>query len=340
MRNFQPPTADENLVFINAWNEWAEETIWSPAIGGAINTGKHEARTGFRFLRSPNHHSPSRAIVGRFKSVFDENKSPFHQQRQRASFANINGRKEYGSRGGIRCRNGPPTQRADGSLSHSATLRAGTETACDAAIPVLTESNSPAGDSRLHRSGASKDTIAVVIPYFKPRYLGEVLESLASQRDGDFSVFVGDDCSPDDPSALLEKYRQRLNITYKRFTTNLGRTSLPAHWTRCVAEVRSEWVWLFSDDDVASRIAWHTSVRRLQAQRVNTTSTDSTFASLTRTAKTHTPRAHPTWESSREFAFAKLLDGRYSMAVEYVFRRTAFACHGRISPVPFGLVRR
>src|SRR5690242_10860606 len=86
-----------------------------------------------------------------------------------------------------------------GSIAaRSTTLLTGTETACDAAIPMLNESTSPGVDGSVHRSGASTDTIAVVIPYFKLRYLGEALESLASQSDSNFSVFIGDDCSPDD----------------------------------------------------------------------------------------------------------------------------------------------
>lgn len=206
---------------------------------------------------------------------------------------------------------------------------------CDAALPGLSESNSVAADGRSHRARESADSLSVVIPYFKLKYLGATLESFASQHDGSFSVFIGDDCSPEDPSALLEKYRERLNITYKRFAENLGRTSLAAHWTRCVAEVRSEWVWLFSDDDVASpdcvahfREALVSTERKYDVYRFNLCVIDACGK------KTRTPPVHPIWESSREFAFAKLLDGRYSMAVEYVFRKTAFASMGEFPQYP------
>lgn len=203
------------------------------------------------------------------------------------------------------------------------------------AIPPVNDLNSLAAEAGSPRSHASPDTISVVIPYFKPSYLEAALDSLASQRDARFSVFIGDDCSPDDPAAILEKYRGRLNITYKKFAENLGKTSLSAHWTRCVAEVRSEWVWLFSDDDVASpdcvsrfREAVVKTDRKYDVYRFNLCIIDA------RGQKTHTPPVHPLWESSREFAFAKILDGRYSMAVEYVFRRAAFVAMGEFPQYP------
>ena len=38
-------------------------------------------------------------------------------------------------------------------------------------------------------------TLAIIIPAYKGRFLGEALESLARQSCMDFTVYVGDDCS-------------------------------------------------------------------------------------------------------------------------------------------------
>lgn len=199
----------------------------------------------------------------------------------------------------------------------------------------MNDSHSLADEVGAPHTAASPDTLSVVIPYFKLRYLEAALDSLAVQSDARFSVFIGDDCSPEDPAALLARYKGRLKITYKRFAENLGRTSLSAHWTRCVSEVQSEWIWLFSDDDVASpdcvarfRAAAVETNRKYDVYRFNLCIIDA------RGQKTHTPPTHPVWESSREFAFAKISDGRYSMAVEYIFRRTAFVNMGEFPQYP------
>src|SRR5580700_7490373 len=95
------------------------------------------------------------------------------------------------------------------------------------------------------------DLPTIVIPYYKLRYLDAALGSLATQTRSGFKVFIGDDASPEDPREIIGKYQGRLDIQYRRFAENLGGVSLAGHWNRCVHETNSEWVWLFSDDDLA-----------------------------------------------------------------------------------------
>src|ERR1700679_2366053 len=93
--------------------------------------------------------------------------------------------------------------------------------------------------------------LTIVIPYYKLRFLDAALASLAAQSRQGFKVFIGDDASPEDPRDVLRKYQDVLDIRYLRFSENLGRSSLVKQWDRCVRETDSEWVWLFSDDDLA-----------------------------------------------------------------------------------------
>ena len=41
-----------------------------------------------------------------------------------------------------------------------------------------------------------KDTLAIIIPAYKPDYLEETLESLTKQTNKDFKIYIGDDASP------------------------------------------------------------------------------------------------------------------------------------------------
>ena len=93
--------------------------------------------------------------------------------------------------------------------------------------------------------------LAIVIPAYKIDFFRATLDSLAAQTCKDFTVYVGDDCSPSDFGSLIEEYKDRLDIRYTKFDTNLGGKDLVAQWTRCIDLTEGEpWLWLFSDDDV------------------------------------------------------------------------------------------
>ncbi len=93
--------------------------------------------------------------------------------------------------------------------------------------------------------------LAIVIPAYKAKYFGETLSSLANQTNGDFNVYIGDDCSPYDLVTIVNQYTDRLNITYKRFSNNIGAKNIVDQWNRCVQLIKDEqWIWLFSDDDL------------------------------------------------------------------------------------------
>jgi glycosyltransferase involved in cell wall biosynthesis len=171
--------------------------------------------------------------------------------------------------------------------------------------------------------------LTIMIPYFKRRYLKAALESLARQSDQRFEVFIGDDASPENSSDILKQFQGRLNLTYRRFPENLGRTSLAAHWNRCVQETASEWVWLFSDDDVVSE----NCVAEFYQALAGTGSSFDLYRFNTKIINAagkviHDPPPHPAVEAAEEFLFAKFIERRTSCAVEYIFRRSAFDARG------------
>lgn len=91
--------------------------------------------------------------------------------------------------------------------------------------------------------------IAVVIPYFKIDYFESCLSSLANQTDKRFKVYIGNDCSPSNPSSIIGDYEDKLSITYLNYDNNLGGQLLSSHWDRILKEVEEEWFLILGDDD-------------------------------------------------------------------------------------------
>lgn len=95
--------------------------------------------------------------------------------------------------------------------------------------------------------------LAVIIPYYKKTFFQETLRSLANQTNKNFSVYIGNDASPEDPLELIHQFSNELDITYRRFNVNLGQKCLPEHWDRCIDLAgKEEWLMILGDDDYLS----------------------------------------------------------------------------------------
>ena len=93
--------------------------------------------------------------------------------------------------------------------------------------------------------------LVIIIPAYKATFLTAALDSIAAQTCKDFTLYVGDDCSPDPIDKIVEQYRDKIELVYQRFDRNLGGKDLVAQWERCIAMSKDEpYIWLFSDDDV------------------------------------------------------------------------------------------
>lgn len=96
-----------------------------------------------------------------------------------------------------------------------------------------------------------KKNLAIVIPAFKGDYFELALESIAKQTCKDFTLYIGDDASPNDLELIVDKYRSEIDIFYVRFDENFGGSDLVKQWERCIDLTQEEeWIWLFSDDDI------------------------------------------------------------------------------------------
>ena len=96
-----------------------------------------------------------------------------------------------------------------------------------------------------------KYRLAIIIPAHKAAFLPQALDSIVAQTCKDFTLYVGDDCSPEPIGSIVERYKDKIHLVYHRFDTNLGEKDLVGQWERCIALSQDEpYLWLFSDDDV------------------------------------------------------------------------------------------
>jgi glycosyltransferase involved in cell wall biosynthesis len=172
--------------------------------------------------------------------------------------------------------------------------------------------------------------LAIIIPAYKETFLKETLESLASQTDKDFSVYIGDDCSPNDLEAIVQPFCSRLNIRYVRFENNMGAKALVTQWERCVRLMDQEdWIWVFADDDVAQQTCveeFRNALRATNAEfdiySFNTTIIDQHGVAIS------TPPDVPVSESEAEYAYNLLLSKRANCMSDHIFSATAYRQYG------------
>ena len=176
--------------------------------------------------------------------------------------------------------------------------------------------------------------LAIIIPIYKIDFFRKTLDSLLNQTCKDFTVYVGDDCSPNDFEGLIADYQDKLDIHYTKFKTNLGGKDLVAQWERCVDLSQGEpWLWLFSDDD---------ELEPNCVERFYQTIEDYPNISLIHfdvkvidavgnpvTNKQFVKSNFAEHYTAKEYAKARLKYKINSFVVEYVFRRDTFINCGR-----------
>lgn len=171
--------------------------------------------------------------------------------------------------------------------------------------------------------------LAIVIPAYKSTFLATALDSIAVQTCHNFTLYVGDDCSPNPIKEIVDRYKSKIDIVYRRFETNLGGIDLVAQWERCIDMTQGEeWIWLFSDDDVmdancveefykivqnSSSHYFHFNIRKIGADGL---------------VKKELP-AFPPHLSAEEYLEGKTAGRLVSFVIEYIFDKEFFLKSGR-----------
>lgn len=183
----------------------------------------------------------------------------------------------------------------------------------------------------------STHKLAVIIPAFKKDYLARSLACLLRQTDQRFNLYICDDASPADIEGIARLTLGARPYIYKRFENNLGRSSLPKHWNRCVALSSEPWVWLFSDDDLMDDNCVEAFYNFLQ---MNEASADVVHFSLWKVDEndevTDLTLAGFEQETWLEFAYGHFMGWRIASSQNLIFSRSAFDKEQGILDLPSG----
>lgn len=180
--------------------------------------------------------------------------------------------------------------------------------------------------------------LAIVIPYYKISFFEETLRSLANQSNKNFKVYIGDDCSPIDPSELIRNYSGKIDLVYKRFSENLGNFSLTRHWERCVAmNEDEEWLMILGDDDHLSENYVEEFYKNLHFIKQNQIYVIRSATIITyEESGLNTPKhEHPDLEEVTEFFFRRIQKSLYSSLSEFIFSMDSYKKFG-FKELPMG----
>ncbi|WP_374174009.1 glycosyltransferase family A protein [Flavobacterium tructae] len=173
--------------------------------------------------------------------------------------------------------------------------------------------------------------LAIVIPYYKLIFFEETLKSLSEQTNKRFRVFIGNDASPEDPSLLLEEYKDKIDFVYQIFEENLGGISLTKHWERCIALVEEEdWIMILGDDDILEKnvvASWyeHYNVFHTKSNLVRFASKSLNMNLNGRISDSFT---NPEWEKASDSYFRRFKGLTRSSLSEYAFSKATFKKFG------------
>jgi glycosyltransferase involved in cell wall biosynthesis len=172
--------------------------------------------------------------------------------------------------------------------------------------------------------------LAIIIPYYKLAFFEATLQSLANQTNKQFKVYIGDDASPEDCSALLKKFEGSFDFNYHRFETNLGGTSLSKQWERCIAmSSNEEWMMILGDDDWLSDNVVEEFYKNLNSNKnkynVVRFATKLFFSNKQEYSNTY---HHPVEEKYAATYLKKLKGTTRSSLSENIFKRKMYTKHG------------
>ncbi|RBN50312.1 glycosyltransferase family A protein [Flavobacterium psychrolimnae] len=173
--------------------------------------------------------------------------------------------------------------------------------------------------------------LAIVIPYYKLSFFEAALKSLSLQTDKQFKVYIGDDASQENPTDLLEKFRDKFEFVYHRFDSNIGQKCLVKQWGRCIALTEDEeWIMILGDDDELSENCiedFYSNLPEIKHYDCNVVRYATIINDVVH-KKLSITYTHPSLEKSTDFFYRRFTNQTRSSLSEYIFKKSAWKKHG------------
>jgi glycosyltransferase involved in cell wall biosynthesis len=170
-----------------------------------------------------------------------------------------------------------------------------------------------------------QNLLAIVIPAYKRTYLQEALNSISRQTHKGFTVYIGDDNSPEDLYPLIKDFESKINILYHRFNKNMGGSDLVAQWSRCIDLTKDEpWIWLFSDDDLMDENCVSLFYETIEANKDEELFHFDVKIINENSIVTGKFQPFPQWLTSYDFFSKRINYELSSYVVEYIFSREVY----------------
>lgn len=164
--------------------------------------------------------------------------------------------------------------------------------------------------------------VSVVLPAYKQRFLAGAIKSILDQTYKNFELIVVDDNSPENLESVVRSFDDS-RVSYVRNEKNFGSESVVKAWNHALKYACGEWCVLASDDDVYDAnflMEMTTMVQRypmvdLAHCRLCCIDSDRNI--------TRVCWSLPEYESQIEFVEQRVVNDRWQMAPDFMFRLSA-----------------
>lgn len=179
-------------------------------------------------------------------------------------------------------------------------------------------------------------SLAIVIPYFKPNFFKETLESLSQQTDQNFHIYIGNDASATDPLPIIENILPENRYSYFNYDENKGGQNPALQWERILENVKEDFFMILGDDDYISdnlvRSFYH-NYEDIEKQKINVIKFSQ--QNVTENGEPMNPfTTGATYLSAEEYLEQTIVAYKRSSLSEYIFRRSAYLTIGFVH-LPF-----
>lgn len=168
--------------------------------------------------------------------------------------------------------------------------------------------------------------LAIIIPYYKIDFFEETLKSVASQSNRNFSLYIGNDASPNNPVVLIQKYFKEHEYKYYEYSKNIGASNLALQWQRILENVHEEWFHILGDDDIISENfvqEFYTNLDDIEKENINVVKFSQALIDERRNIITEFTQ-YKTIENSVSLWQKKFHLNHRSSLSEHIFRKKTF----------------